>query len=201
MRTFFVLVTLLSATLCATIERASAHHILGRPSYSLNEDSNTPPAVQVETQVGGHMLTYMVFPDVPSPGKPGRINLYMSSIKDGTPYDGKVTFKVRNDDWLARVGYGVHLETLGVQASDDNVFRQGVLFGEAGDYILIAEYAAGGEDYSVEFPLRVGVPSSIGPAGVAIGAVALVLIGFGVVQRRRAMTGKIRGSQAESPDR
>ncbi len=200
MRAIHVTFLTLIVVICAMVEQASAHHILGRPSYSLNEDSNTPPAVQVETQLGNHMLTYMVFPDVPSPGKPGRINLYMSSIKDGKPYDGKVTFKVRNDDLLAKLGFGVHLETLGVQASDDNVFRQGVLFGEAGDYILIADYRAGGENYSVEFPLRVGVPSSVGPAGLAIGAVALVLIVFGVVQRRRAMTGKIRGSQAESAD-
>ena len=29
-----------------------AHHVLGRPAYSLNEDSNTPPSMQVETQIG-----------------------------------------------------------------------------------------------------------------------------------------------------
>ena len=180
--------------------QASAHHILGRPSYSLNEDSNTPPAVQIETRAGRYNLTYMVYPDVPSAGKQGRINLYISGLKDRLPYAGKVTFKVRNDDWLAKLGIGVHLETVGLQSPDDAVFRQGVLFGKAGDYILIAEFADEGQNHSVEFPLRVGVPSSIGPAGIAIAGVALLLFGFGFVQRRRAMTGKIRGSQTESSE-
>ena len=39
-----------------------AHHVLGRPSYSLNEDSTTPPSMQVETQIGDYYITYMVFP-------------------------------------------------------------------------------------------------------------------------------------------
>jgi len=39
-----------------------AHHVLGRPSYSLSEDSTTPPSMQVETQIGDYYVTYMAFP-------------------------------------------------------------------------------------------------------------------------------------------
>ena len=28
----------------SSLDAAVAHHVLGRPAYSLNEDSNTPPA-------------------------------------------------------------------------------------------------------------------------------------------------------------
>ena len=71
-----------------------AHHVLGRPSYSLSEDSTTPPGTQIETSVGGFYTTYMVFPAFPVPDKPGRINLYVSRIEDGSPFLGKVTFKI-----------------------------------------------------------------------------------------------------------
>ncbi len=83
---------------------AAAHHVLGRPAYSLNEDSNTPPSMQAETRIGDYLVTYMVFPAFPQPGKPGRINLYASRLNDGAPYQGKVAFKVREDSWMAKLG-------------------------------------------------------------------------------------------------
>ncbi len=67
---------------------AAAHHVLGRPAYSLNEDSNTPPGTQYEVQIGDYVVTYMAYPAFPRPGTPGRINLYASRIDDGTPFDG-----------------------------------------------------------------------------------------------------------------
>jgi len=44
---------------------AQAHHVIGRPAYNLNEDSNTPPSIQMETQIGDYFVTYMVFPAFP----------------------------------------------------------------------------------------------------------------------------------------
>ena len=32
---------------------AAAHHVLGRPAYSLNKNSNTPPGMQAGIQIGG----------------------------------------------------------------------------------------------------------------------------------------------------
>ena len=110
---------------------AGAHHILGRPGYSLNEDSNTPPAVQGETEVGDFIVTYMVFPAFPRPREPGRINLYVKH--DQTPFQGKVTFRLREDSWLPWSPGGHHAAMLGTQAPDDNVFRQGFVFPEEGE--------------------------------------------------------------------
>lgn len=171
---------------------ASAHHVLGRPSYALNEDSNTPPSVQIETQAGGYTLTYMVYPDIPRPGSPGRINFYAKKISDGKPYPGKVKFLVRLDSWKTWFGIDDHTETIGIQSLDDAVFRQGVYFGSAGDYIITAEFAVDGQRHQVEFPLRVGIPATVGPIGIGVGAVFVLLIGFALIQRRRAMIGKIR---------
>ncbi len=191
---------LVTAFWLSPVDPAVAHHVLGRPAYSLNEDSNTPPAMQAEVRIGDYLVTYMVYPAFPRPKQPGRINLYASRIDDGKPYDGKVTFMVRNDSWLSWFGVGDAGDKLGRQPPDDNVFRQGYLFDQAGDYIISAEFQADGELYVIDFPLRIGEPAPIGPLGLAVGVLMAVLVTVNVAQRRRAMTGKIRGAR-ESKDR
>ena len=175
------------------VDYAAAHHVLGRPSYSLSDDSNTPPSMQAETQIGDFFVTYMVYPAFPQPGKPGRINLYVARIDDGTPFEGKVTFRVRDEPWAPWLGGGSE-EKLGLQPPDDNVFRQGFLFAEKGDYIVTAAFQAGGEPYAIDFPLRIGEPAPVGPLGIAVGFLLIVLVTVSVAQRRRSMTGKIRGA-------
>ncbi len=159
---------------------AQAHHVLGRPAYSLNEDSNTPPSMQVETQIGDYFVTYMVFPAFPRPGEPGRINLYATRLDDDTPLTAEVTFTVRDDRWFADPP-----ELLGRQLPDDNVYRQGFVFRDNGKYIITAEFTAGGEPYRIDFPLTVGEVSSLGPIGVAVVAIVLLLVVVNVLQRKR----------------
>ena len=170
---------------------AAAHHVLGRPSYSLNEDSNTPPAMQTEVEVGEFFVTTMVFPAFPKPGEPGRINLYAARLDDGKPFQGEVTFTVR-DGSLSSWAFGGHEDTLGTQPVDDNVFRQGFLFSDEGNYIITAVFDSCGESYAIDLPLRVGAPPSIGPLGGAVAIALFVLVIISVIQRRRAMTGKVR---------
>ncbi len=184
----------LSGTWEALLKVVSVHPVAGRPAYSLNEDSNTPPSMQVETRIGDYFVTYMVFPAFPKPGHPGRINLYATRIDDGTSFQGNVTFKLRDDSWLARLGIGGDQEKLGVQPPDDNVFRQGYLIRETGDYIVTAEFHAGGEPYIIDLPLRIGEPMPVGPIGIAVGLLLTVFVTVTVIQRRRAMTGKIRAA-------
>lgn len=178
----------------STVDVAAAHHVLGRPNYSLNEDSNTPPSMQGEVQIGDYFVTYMAFPAFPRPGSPGRINLYVTRIDDGSPFQGEVTFKARGESWLSWLGVGGKKEKLGLQPPDDNVFRQGFLFHETGDYVVSADFQAGGEPYTIEFPLRIGEPAPVGPIGIAVGLLLIVLVAVSAVQGRRAMTGKIRGA-------
>jgi len=166
---------------------AAAHHVLGRPAYSLNEDSNTPPAVQGETQIGGFNVTYMVFPAFPRPGEGGRVNLYVKPDRGGAPFQGKVTFAIRDGSWLSWLRPGETV--LGTQPPDDNVFRQGFVFPDDGAYIVSANFTANGKPYTIEFPLRIGAPMRM---GYVFGFALLALAVFVVVQRRRAMTGKIR---------
>lgn len=176
------------------VDFATAHHVLGRPAYSLNEDSNTPPSTQAEVQIGDYMVTYMAFPAFPRPEQPGRINLYASRIDDGTPFRGQVTFRVRADSWFSWLGIVNTGEKLGVQLPNDNVFRQGYMFHEAGDYIISAEFEADGDPYTIDFPLRIGEPVPVGPIGIIVGLLMVVLVSVSMIQRRRSMTGKIRGA-------
>ena len=159
---------------------AYAHHVLGRPAYSLSADSNTPPSLQVETQIGEYFVTYMAFPAFPKPNEQGRVNLYASRIDNGVPFDGEVTFKVRDDSWFAD-----NAETLGVQPIDDNVYRQGFVFNKEGNYIITAEFSSGGEPYSIDFPLRIGEPAAVGPIGITLAVLVSVLLIVNVVQRKR----------------
>ncbi len=191
-------IALLAMTFWLTaVDFAAAHHVLGRRSSALNEDSNTPPAMQGEALIGDYFVTYMVFPAFPRPEVPGRIHLYITRDDDGTPFQGEVTFKVREVSWLSWLGVRGKEEKLGVQPPDDNVFRQSFLFHEAGDYVISTKFEADGEPYVIDVPLRIGAPASIGPIGVAVGLLAFVLVTVSVIQRRRSMTGKIRSTREE----
>ncbi len=162
------------------INNVFAHHVLGRPSYSLGADSNTPPSMQVETQIGEYYVTYMAFPAFPKPNQPGRVNLYASRIDNGNTFDGDVVFKIKDDSWFSSKE-----EILGTQKIDDGVYRQGFVFSKAGNYIVTAEFESGGEPYTIEFPLRIGEPDSIGPIGIAVVIIIFVIAGVNITQRRR----------------
>ncbi len=172
-----------------------AHHVLGRPAYSLNEDSNTPPSMQVETQIGDYFVTYMVYPAFPRPNEPGRINLYATRIDNNEPLNAEVTFTVRDDSWFSDKE-----EKLGAQVIDDNVYRQGFLFREKGKYIITAEFTANGEPYRIDFPLQIGEASPIGPIGIAIGAIVMVLVGVNILQRKRLQRLKTRDYHKQGKD-
>ena len=157
-----------------------AHHVLGRPAYSLGADSNTPPSMQIETQIGEYYVTYMAFPAFPKPNQRGRVNLYASRIDNGNTFNGEVNFKVKDDSWFSSKE-----EILGTQKIDDGVYRQGFIFSKAGAYIITAEFQSDGEPYIIDFPLQIGEPDSIGPLGVTVAILIFAIVGVNITQRRR----------------
>lgn len=187
-----ILKILIISTLLILLSPAVAHHVLGRPAYSLNEDSNTPPSMNVETQIGDYFVTAMVYPAFPRPDEPGRINLYVSHIDTSQPLSTGVSFKVRNDSWFSK-----DEETLGAQVLDDNVYRQGFMFRHEGDYIITAMFQADGEPYVIDFPMRVGNPIAIGPLGITVAVIVLVLVSVSLLQRKRLLGEKMRAAKKE----
>lgn len=172
-----------------------AHHVLGRPAYSLGADSNTPPSMQIETQIGEYFVTYMAFPAFPKPNQRGRVNLYASRIDNGNTFDGEVTFKVRDDSWFSSKE-----ELLGSQNIDDGVYRQGFIFSEAGSYIITAEFHSDGEPYFIDFPLQIGEPDAIGPLGITVVILILVIVGVNITQRRRMQRIKAQQHHSDETD-
>ncbi len=176
-----------------------AHHVLGRPAYSLNEDSNTPPSMQIEIQIGEFYVTYMVYPAFPKPGEQGRVNLYASRIDNGDTFDGEITFKVRDDISMLEQWFNdVEEEVLGIQTVYDGVYRQGFLFRQSGAYIITAQFEYNKEPYVIDFPLQVGKKTSMAPIGISIGIIIFTLLGVNIFQRRRLMQAKIRTAREDS---
>ncbi len=193
----FLLIFFALFSLLTSLTPALAHHVLGRPSYALNEDSNTPSSMQVETQIGEYFINYMVFPAFPRPNEQGRVNLYVRKLDGGPAYSGKVGFTVRDNSWSAWFGLGDNSEKLGAQVIDDNVYRQGFVFRQRGAYIISAHFMDGKVPYDIDFPLQVGAPSPVGPLGLAVVLILSVLGGVSLIQRRRAMSGQIRSARAQ----
>ena len=182
---------ILISILLIVTSNAFSHHVLGRPSYSLGADSNTPPSMQVETQLGDFYITYMAFPAFPKPGDSGRVNLYVKRIDNGATFDGKVSFKVSDDSFFSSTE-----EVLGLQSIDDGVYRQGFVFNEEGAFLITAEFESGGQPYIIDFPLQIGEPFPIGPIGITIFFIALVLIFVNVTQRKKLS--RIKANQHHS---
>ena len=188
-----VLKTMLFIVLfCQGIGLSYAHHVLGRPAYSLNEDSNTPPSMNLETQVGDYFVTAMVYPAFPRPNESGRINLYATHVDSGEPLNAGVSFKVREDSWFSH-----HTENLGAQVLDDNVYRQAFVFNHEGDYIITAEFQADGERYEIDFPLRVGEPLGIGPLGLIVAVIVIILIAVSFIKRKRLLRIRLQAARNE----
>jgi hypothetical protein len=174
-----------------------AHHVIGRPSYNLNEDSNTPPSIQIETQIGDYFVTYMVFPAFPQPREPARINLYASRLADDNPFQGRVLFFIRDAGW-----FGGNEESIGTQDADYNVYRQNFIVSDAGDYIVTARFEADGQPYVIDFPLRIGNPAPIGTIGIIVAVALAVLFGLNLIHRRRRLVNiRIRDVRQDEQDR
>ncbi len=186
MRRFGIFISVL-LILAMGVPPALAHHVLGRPSYSLNEDSNTPPSMQLETQIGDYLVTIMAFPAFPKPGQESRIRLYAAHLDDGSPYLGKVRFTIRDDTWFAGPG-----EVLGEQEPIDGIYRQAMVFSREGDYLVSAFFEANGDPYTIDMPIRIGNPASMLPLALTAGSIGLIMLALALRRRHIRKTRRER---------
>ena len=154
------------------------HHVLGRPAYSLNEDSNTPSSMQIETQIGDYFVTMMAFPAFPKPKEKIRIKLHAIHRDKKEPFLGKVSFSIRDDTW-----FPAEEEPVGVQTSEGSVFSQGMIFSREGDYIVRASFVAEEAPYLIDFPVRIGNPVPLLPLASAGGVLVLVVAAVSLRKR------------------
>ena len=155
---------------------ASAHHVLGRPAYQLNEDSNTPSSIQGEAQIGDFSTTYMVFPAFPRPHEPGRISFYATNGKTGQAYNGKTEFHIRERPWYDWLFPTSTFVKLGTQKIDDKVYRQAFQFEQAGSYMISIRFDGTSGPNELEFPLTVGHPPGVDFISILAGVLLLILV-------------------------
>ncbi len=184
----FLFLLLLSLT--TLFSQTLAHHILGRPAYGLNEDSNTPPSTQIENFLGKFFVTYMVYPAFPRPNVAGRINLYVTTIEENQSFDGNITFEIKADSYFSD-----EAKIIGVQQIDDNVYRQKFVVEEVGDYIVTARFTDNDKPYAIDFPLRIGVPSQITWTMKIVAGIFILLMVVSFIQRRRLRQMRIRDTE------
>ena len=158
---------------------AWAHHVLGRPAYSLNENSNTPPTIQLEVQIGLYLVTVTAFPAFPKVAEESRMQLYATRLDNGDPFLGEVTFFVRNDRW-----WDNSKELLGKQHSMDGIYRQAMVFSEEGDYLVTAHFDAQGEPYDIDLPIRIGNPVGYLPLLLTMAVIGIILLVLAIKKRR-----------------
>jgi hypothetical protein len=167
--------------LVAVSHPALAHHILGRPAYSYNGDSSTPPSMSLEVQIGHFNVTAMAFPVELKVREPVRIKVYATRLDSDDRFNGEVTFSVRDDTLFPSTD-----EKVATQIMDDNgVYTQALEFKRDGNYIITAQFQADGEPYIVDFPVTVGKPM---PTTFLVSAGAVVALGLftvSAIKRRR----------------
>ena len=175
---------------------AVAHHVLGRPSYGLDEHSNTPPGEQLEVTSGKYIATFMAFPAFPQPHEPARVNLYLSTFDGGDSYEGPVAFSIRKEGWFSG-----DEKPLGVQIVDDKVYRQSFEVSERGDYVIVARFESGKDVHVLEFPLLIGEAAVSNTLTVGAGAAVIALIVLTLMNRRRFTRAKISHVRDGARDR
>jgi hypothetical protein len=114
-------------------------------------------------------------------------------VDSGEPLNAGVAFKVRENSWFSQ-----HTENLGAQVLDDNVYRQAFVFNHEGDYIITAEFQADGERYQIDFPLRVGEPLAIGPLGLIVAVIVILLIAVTFIKRKRLLRIRLQAARDEN---
>ena len=172
-------------------QTAAAHHVLGRPAYSLNEDSNTPSSIEVEGEVGDFLVKLMAYPAFPRPGETGRLNFFARHSKTGQPFTGTVRFNIKEDSWFKST-----ITPLGAPLADDHVFRHTFKLGKDGDYLVTAQFEHGGQTHDVELPLQVGGRWPVGPVGGGVALLALILLVGSLVNRQRLLRAKVQTSRS-----
>ncbi len=177
----------------APVGSVHAHHILGIPHYSYDEDYPQTPVLTYRVEAGDYDVKMTGYPGKISPGQRCSIHLYIHRKSTGELLDTPVTMTVSRDRMFLAdpVVYGPMVGRL-----DERIYKFHPRFEEESDYLVRVEFEADGAPWTIDLPMVVGEPGS--PAMV-VGIVLAALAGFLVViravriKRGRRATGGSRG--------
>ena len=199
--TFVVMYRMLSAKLptmpwalaflfVAVSSPAFAHHILGIPHYSYDENYPQTPVLTYHAELGPLEMKLTGYPGNPKPGEACSLHVYLRRLDGGAPFDAPVTLSIMRDRFLGDdpVVYGPITAQL-----EESLYKFYPRFEEEANYIVRVEYEVEGVPWIIDLPMVVGEPGS--PWAV-VGSVAAALAAFLVVVRAARIKMK---RQAKTP--
>lgn len=175
--------------LLVSLPHACAHHILGIPHYSYDEQYPQAPVLTYLVDAGPLEVRMTGYPGKPKPGERCTLNVYIQRKDDGSLFEGKVTGSVlRRTIGTDRVVYGPVVADL-----EDAVYKFYPHFEVEANYLFRIEFEIENAPWIIDLPMVAGEPGSPWAVlGGALGAVALFLIVI------RAIRIKVRRRQPES---
>ncbi len=177
-------------TLFLGASSAIAHHILGVPHYAYDERYPQVPTLTYKVDAGRYQVEMTGYPGRPEPGTQCFLNIYITDLETGAPFDGSVQLEVLKDRLLSQdpVVYGPATAEL-----EEAVFKFYPRFGEESNYTIRMRYEADGAPWIIDLPMVVGEPGS--PWRVLAGVVGLGALFLAVIRALRIK----RARRAEQP--
>ena len=153
---------------------AEAHHILGVPHYSYEDDYPQTPVLTYRVEAGDYDVKMTGYPGKISPGERCSLHLYIHRKSTSELLDTTVSMTVSRDRLLLAdpVVYGpmeAHL--------DERIYKFHPHFDDEANYLIRVFFEADNEPWTIDLPLVVGEPESpVVMLGVGIGGFLMLLV-------------------------
>jgi len=187
---FIVVVGAMTATY------AHAHHILGVPHYSYDEDYPQTPVLTYRVDTGRYDVKMTGYPGKPEPGQRCSLHLYIRHNETGSLLDARVKMTVTRQRFLLSdpVIYGPMQAEL-----DERIYKFHPHFDLEGEYLVSVEFEAEGEPWRVDVPLVVGEPRSpVVVLGVSLSGLVLFVLIARALRIKRARRARAPGFDTHS---
>ena len=178
-----------------------AHHIMGIPHYSYDEQYPQTPILTYVVELGPHEVRMTGYPGIPNPGERCTLHVYIVEIDGGAPFVGDVTLTAFRDRLLAQdeAIYGPARAEL-----EERVYKFYPEFEHEANYYRRLEYEAEGVPWIIDLPMVVGEPGSPWlTVGLVVGGMVLFVVVIRAIgiKRRRAARRSARAVGAAVVDR
>ncbi len=173
---------------------AHAHHIMGIPHYSYDENYPQAPVLKLVETVGSWEFQLTSFPGNPEPGDRTELHIYVLQTTSGKVYDKPLAVTIHRVGALGREEiYSKETNVL------ENVFKFYPTYKDEGNYEVTLAFADETGTSTLTFPMVVGEPGSPWAAlgGYMGGLFFFVLVIRAIrIKRRRKFDRKVVASAA-----
>lgn len=173
---------LLSVLLVATV--ADAHHILGLPHYSYQENYPQVPTLEYPATAGPYDVLMTSYPGRPVPGEAATICFYIKDRQTTRPYETPVTVRVLR---TATFGANTVVHPPATHRPFDNQHKYTVTFPADAEYIVELTMDVEGRPETIPFLVVVGQPTATTSIVVSIlvGLAAFLVVVRAIKKKRQ----------------